>query len=164
TRPSRGRRAGRRALGRAGTRASAVPSGAPGSPVRACCLSSIYRRGISDRYMSTTAPAACPTEGAATAIGGFRGAAGPRVGRARGRLGLRSPRDEREDARPQGQPEVLLVVLGGSGAHLRGRLVDRDREQDRLTEFVGGWHPRLVLTARQHVPGDRPGRGQQFLG
>src|SRR5262249_28847686 len=71
----------------------------------------------------------------------------------RGRFGLPGPRDEREDARPQGQPEVLLVVLGGSGAHLRGRLVDRDREQDRLTEFLGGRHPCLVLTARQHVPG-----------
>src|SRR5436190_14363840 len=78
-------------------------------------------------------------------------------------LGGAGSRDERQDAGPDRERQVLLVVLRRARADLRRGLLDRDREQDRLAELVGRGHPRLVLATRKDVPGDGPGRREELV-
>ena len=78
-------------------------------------------------------------------------------------IGVAGGRDQREDPGPDRQRDVRLVVFRRAGADLGGRLLERDREEERLAVFGGRGHPGLILAAGCDMSGDRRGGRVEFV-
>ena len=62
-----------------------------------------------------------------------------------------------------GSVDVVFVVLRRSGADLGRDLLERDREEERLSVFGGGGHPGLIFSAGCDMRGDRGGGRVELL-
>src|SRR5262245_36113958 len=79
-------------------------------------------------------------------------------------LGFARDRTDRQDAGPDGQVHVLLVVLRRPGPDLRRGLLDRDREEGGLIELALVGQARVVGATVRDVVHERALRGELLVG